>query len=717
MWQWGNELYTIHASASPAPPDQPAQEPCSFQWHIIPVSSAGAYVHIDVILHDATVSTQAEVRVSLNAPRFAWPWQQTRSTHQIGAIVQACTRTLREMLPATVSPDGTTVPLPPPNPGQAHALSPLPASADLPLEQLRARYPRTVAAFEEMDALDHLAHVWSLTQGWEHLMSEEYDPNVYETVPTTPPTSTPDYDLIYAGGGLALMHAAVMALRYGWRVLIFARHRVSHTHREWNIGHDELQALVDTGIVTWEELEPVIMRKYRTGLVSFYSSPYSSIPHSDINLPGVLDLAIDANGLLQLMRRKLETAGGTILDERTFRRVRVYQGGGSPHVEVELDVENGNTPDIETYSGRLLLDGMGVASPLMRFLHKGRPFDSVCPTVGTVVGGFQEGKGPREYDPTIGDILISVADNQADRQFIWEGFPGRGDETTVYVFYYLALAKEHARQTNNTQQQAGAPPSASSLPRWGRWDCYSLFELYEYYFTLLPDYKKQGPDFRHIKPVYGYIPGRHNVRSHTRPLPRGVLPVGDSAAYQSPLTFCGFGSHVRNLRRTTTLLDYALRHDILEPRHMKYVNAFQFNASLNWVFSYFMEAWGQPHSMNELQNVFLGSLGNIGIPAARRFFQDRTLLSDYTKIVLGVLSRYPVIMSKTFQVLGAGGFYRWERDYLLFWLASLYAFVGKKAGPRAEQTLHQFGDRLSPAAGLLVRARYEEWRAMGWIDF
>lgn len=652
-------------------------------------------------------------------------------------------------------------------PGSTHP--PDGVSGEMPslIDALRERYPNTIACFEEMGAYEHLENVCRLEQRWERIMRGDYDTSVYEQVPTLlsdeqrmndgngngrgrgskrdgdgegmgasdrsnggpplsdarhaqglhplPPNTSTDYDLIYAGSGLGLMHAAVMAYCYGWRVMVFDSGEVGWAHREWNISREELQALVNIGLVTWDELSPVIMREYRTGLVSFHRGTYSEQPYSELWMPDVLSLAIDASGLLRLMRRKLEAAGATILDRRMFRRVRVASGGAM-QVEVELvPAGTGNDPHthqtsdphphpppVETATARLLLDGMGSTSPLTLLRYHGHPFGGFCPTVGTVVGGFAEGSGPRESDPTIGDILISISDTQTDSQLIWEGFPGRDDEVTVYVFYYMA---NDSRLTN---------PDHPYAPTVGRRESYSLMELFEYYLKLLPDYKRPGPNFRHIKPVYGYIPGRHSLRPNEVPLLRGVLPIGDSAAQQSPLTYCGFGSHVRNLHRTTSLLNYALRHNLLEPSALNHINAFQTNVSLNWVFSRFMQPWGHPHDVNELQNVFLKALNELGLPMAQRFFQDRMRWNDYNKIVGIILLRYPMIMVKAWHVLQASGVTRWIRDYTRFTLEALSAAGARAAGPRGEQLARTLSDSLSPAAGLWVRARYAEWRAMQW---
>jgi len=650
---------------------------------------------------------------------------------------------------------------------------PAPMLADpyLLAEHLRPLYPRTVATFEAMGAQDHLQRIWRLEQGWERSMRGEYNPAMHEICalqrePATPQHSTfasnglatnqseqplnlvalmqdqeqtgyasnvghipGAYDLIYAGGGLGLLHATVMAKCYGKRVMLFDRGDVGCAHREWNISREELQALVGLGLATWEELETVIMRKYRTGLVQFYTGPHTPVPHSDLWMPNVLSLAINAQGLLQLMRRKFEEAGGVVLDRRSFHKVRVHDG--TP-VHVEVDVENLHAPPdsaarFETYRAQLLLDCMGSTSPLALLRHARMPFAGVCPTVGTTVHGFAQGNGPREYDPEVGDILISVADTQHDRQLIWEGFPGYGDEVAVYVFYYVALNDYRHRQKTSTaattpgtsSATAHSPHSSNNAQKTQsngqHQTTYSLLELFEHYFTLLPTYKKPGPDFRHVKPLYGYIPGRHSLRANEAPMLRGVLPIGDSAAQQSPLTYCGFGSHVRNLHRTTSLLNYAMEHTLLEPQHLQNVNAFQTNVSLNWVFSRFMQPWGQPDNVNELQNVFLGTLNELGIERAQRFFKDQTRWIDYNNILGTVLRRYPVIMLQAWKVLEKGGIIQWGKDYLRFTQETIVATAARKAGPKVEQALYRLADTVSPANSLRVRARYAEWRVMKWL--
>jgi lycopene cyclase CruA len=215
--------------------------------------------------------------------------------------------------------------------------------------------------------------------------------------------------------------------------------------------------------------------------------------------------------------------------------------------------------------------------------------------------------------------------------------------------------------------------------------------------------------------VYGYIPARHSLRRQEAPLLRGVLPIGDSAAQQSPLTFCGFGSHVRNLGRTTALLSAALERDLLAPEHLQPISAYQVNVSLNWVFSRFMQPWRAADDVNRLQNLFLSVLDDLDVDLARRFFRDRMRWGDYHRMILGMFRRYPPIVAVAWRVLGLAGVRRWIADYLVYSAAGLGAWAARLLGERGRAGLVVAIDRLDPARGLGLRARLAEWRAMGWI--
>ena len=560
------------------------------------------------------------------------------------------------------------------------------------MHTLATTYPATVAAFTAMGALDHLDRIAALDASWAQIRAGIAPAQECYASGSVGP---PEFDLIYAGGGLGLIHAAVMAARYGRRVLLFDRGEVGCAHREWNISRQELHALVATGVFGWDDMAEIVMREYADGVVRFHAADGAA---TELRMRHVLDVALDAGALLRLARERLEQAGGTVLDFRAFQQVTVSPDSASA-VAVTVARPDGGQ---ETYTGRLLLDGMGSASPLAMRRFGGSPFAGVCPTVGTVVSGLEPGDAPNQHQPHVGDILLTVADAQRGQQYMWEGFPGRGDELTVYLFYYDTLAP------------AGVAPAAGKQsPVAGRVSP-SLLALFEDYFRLLPSYKRPGPEFSHHKPVYGYIPARHSLRRQETPLLRGVLPIGDSAAQQSPLTFCGFGSHVRNLGRTTELLNLALDRALLQPADLAAVSPYQANVALNWVMSRFMQPWRTPQDVNALQNSFLGVLSALGEDTARRFFRDEMRWADYHPLILGMLRVRPAIVLDAWHVLGGPGCAQWAADYLRFSWEAIMARAGQALGPAGRNTLVRLVDVASPAAGLRVRARLAEWRAMRW---
>ncbi len=533
-----------------------------------------------------------------------------------------------------------------------------------PSDQLAQSHPRTWQAFQAMNALDQLQRIQALDQRWQQFEQGQL-PNLPYSLTEQLPTADTQVDLVYAGGGLGLIHATLMA-RKGLHVLVFDRHQVGCAHREWNISQAELERLVATGFISWETLErEIIMARYDDGIVRFHAAG-STVAPAELHLPKVLDIGLDAGALLNYARQQFLAAGGIIWDDTSFEHV-YYD---SQQQQTVVAVSKADQPHL--IAARLLIDAMGATSPLTLATQ---PFAGICPTVGTVLSGA-------EHDQSVGDILISIADTQADRQLIWEGFPGREQELTVYVFYY---------------DRVGAKAQYH----------HSLLDLFEDYFELLPSYKQLQPQAKHLRPVFGYIPSRHALSKPT-PL-AGVLALGDASAQQSPLTFCGFGSFVRNLSRTSDLLEQALEQALLTPNYLSAISAYQSNVSMNWVFSRFMTPWGRPQDVNELQNVFAHVLNRLGYELAQRFFQDQMTWNDYNRVVLGTLAYYPQIMQVAWRVLGWRDWLRWIGDWLRFSRSALISKLG-------QQLPAWMIARLPKPWLFQYNAAYAEWQAMGWLS-
>ena len=542
--------------------------------------------------------------------------------------------------------------------------------AETDLHTLQRRYPLTTAHFLPMpNGRDALAHVQSLDRRWASLIRGERPPaQVHHG--DLPPTDA-DFDVVVAGGSLGLLAALALARR-GWRVMVFDQRVAGSAHREWNISQEEAQALIPSGLFTEADLNEVAMRHYRTGLVRFAAG---QAPTHELWLDDVLDVAVDAGALLRLARARLAACGVTVLDHREFRGVWLAASGPARSV-VEVAMADGRC---ERYGASLLVNAMGATSPLSLALAA-TPFSGVCPTVGTVARGYAA-DGPRGVDLDLGEILVTTAhaDDQG-RQLMWEGFPGRHDELTVYLFYYDVV--DPARPQ-------------------------SLLDLFEVYFTRLAEYKAPGPDFAHLRPVYGFIPSRHGVCPSVNT--RGVLAVGDASAHQSPLTFCGFGSFVRNLDRVASLADYALRHERLEASDLAHISARQANVGLMWVFARFMSPWRGGSEVNDIMNRFLAVLATLGEDTVRRFFQDRTTWRDYTVMLLRFAVVFPTVLVWALDVLGWAGIGRWAGDYARFTGAAWRGWLLGRLGHQGRGALLAFASRVNSGWGLRLRAWMGEW--------
>lgn len=476
-----------------------------------------------------------------------------------------------------------------------------------------------------------LHHIEQLDQAWARLLRNERPPAPLSWVaPAALPAAAQTVDILYAGGGLTLLHAYAMQ-KQGWRTLVFDRRAIGTTHREWNISRAELQKLVDGELFTWEELNRVIARDYRRGFIRFHNPKGAPV---EFDLPGVLDVAIDATGLLTLARRKLEALGGLVWEGWSFDHAWLAQAGAVQGV-VQLRREEVS----HKIGTRLLVNGMGALSPLsLALAGEELPLDGVCPTVGTVAEGFADG----EIEPTAGEILVTLEGARGNHQYIWEGFPAQGGHFTTYLFYYDVTAK----RTHHP---------------------HSLKALFEDYFALLPTYKRLGADFRHLKPVYGFIPARHHMdgsAAEAARVARGLLSIGDAAARQNPLTFTGFGSFVRHLPTATRKLNELLRNGDLEAEPLAELSAGQANLNAMWVMARFLAPRGGTtgDEVNAIFRDFTRALQEVGATTASRFFLDQATWGEYVEIMLRTAKHRPQVVAEAFQVLGVRGVAQWLED-------------------------------------------------------
>ena len=505
-------------------------------------------------------------------------------------------------------------------------------------------YPKTVHFFQKMPKGEYdLQRVYWWEKRWRESVNQPKQPKqvIFQHNKSSSNQEKPTYDLIYIGGALGIIHAAVMAQR-GYRVLLVERLAFGRMNREWNISRSEFQGLINLGLFTETEFDQIIATEYKDGFNKFFDG--NNHPHLKakiLHTPTVLNVALDSEKFLSLCGEKLRQAGGEIWDETEFTRADI----DSQQVSVELvHLPSGETKQAK---GCLLIDAMGTASPIAWQLNGDRTFDSVCPTVGAVIdGGFE----PQVWDSDYGDVLNSHGDISRGRQLIWELFPGANNELTIYLFHYHQVHPQNPG---------------------------SLLEMYEDFFTILPEYRRC--DLEKLvwkKPTFGYIPGHFSVGSGDRQVAVDrLLAIGDAASLQSPLVFTGFGSLVRNLERLTDLLDIALQNNLLSAQHLNKIRAYQSNIAVTWLFSKgMMVPTGKtlpPQRINAMLNTFFGLLADEPPEIADTFIKDKTTWTMFSRLALKAARQNPALLWWIWEMAGSKDIFRWLGAYIIFTLDSL----------------------------------------------
>ena len=528
---------------------------------------------------------------------------------------------------------------------------PKPPSIDLSNQSiftaLESNYPLTVKYFQKMPQGEYdLKRLYWWEKRWREGVKNPQKPKqVVWKKDVGANHNSVEYDLIYVGGALGVIHAAVMA-KLGYKVLLLERLPFGKMNREWNISRSELQGLIDLGLFTNLEIEGLIAREYKDGFNKFFDSNNPDFAKAEIlHTPTVLNVALDSEKFLHLCGVKLQEAGGKILDETEFIKADV-----EPE-KVIVNVQHLPSQAEQTFCGRLLVDAMGSASPIAWQLNGGRAFDSVCPTVGAVIdGGFE----PGVWDSNYGDVLNSHGDISRGRQLIWELFPGAGNELTIYLFHYHQIHPENPG---------------------------SLLEMYEDFFSILPEYRRCDMDkLVWKKPTFGYIPGHFSIKGSDRQVAFDrLISIGDAASLQSPLVFTGFGSLVRNLPRLTELLDTALKYDLLSVNNLNKIRAYQSNVSITWLFSKgMMVPTGKillPQKINSILNTFFGLLAEEPLEVSDTFIKDRANWFTFTRLALKAARKNPYLLLWILDFINFQEILLWTTSYINFTLFTLVSWL------------------------------------------
>lgn len=507
------------------------------------------------------------------------------------------------------------------------------------LADFRRRYPLTVANFGALGNREAwLRSIWEMDARWRHQMTPWGGRSPVEEVLVhgAPPARLAveaEFEIIYAGGTLGLLHAAVMASRYGRRVMVFDAQAVGCASRDLNLSGEELQEFERAGLFTKEETDGTVVNRYRSSFVKFHDAA-SRVKTPPLWMNGVLDVALDADKLLKLAASKIESSetGSALFDGQ--RLVRVYV---EPH-RVTVETEDARTKRRRLFSARLFVDAIGAESMVARQLNSHQAITHVCPTVGTVARGFVRGEEPEKVDFRVGEILVSNEDASDHRQLIWEGFAGNPlrDEYTTCLFFFDAIDSPADK---------------------------SLLSLFERYFETISRYKSTGTQWSVRRPVYGFLPSsqQHGMSAQRIRAYERVMLLGDATRVEaSPLAF-GFGSFVRNLKRLTHLTDLALRADFLDAASLAEINAEESRVAQISNLAEFLRPTSRsaPSAVNETLNAVMAALHDLDERVRREMFQDRMTWATLKNLLSRTAKLYPRIFQRMREHLGARGTFWW----------------------------------------------------------
>lgn len=463
-----------------------------------------------------------------------------------------------------------------------------------------------MAGVEELQARVREAGGPELLERLEWLDAERSRPPVDAPFVRAPDRGTrADFDVVLAGGGLSLLFAPVLA-GLGLKVGVFERGRAAVVHREWNISRSELWPLTASGLFQPEEVEALIVARYEHGVCRWHGG-------GEYPVRGALDHALDAGRLLAEVRRKAEQRGVVFHEGHTLTGV----GEGPDAVRLQFERAGGGRAEV---TARLLLDARGVSSP-----HA--TADLLCPTVGGVLSGLREGTAPDELNPRVGDILVTTEGVEEGRQHIWEGFPGRPGEATVYLFYYTP-----AREVRGE---------------------HALLRLYGRFFERLGTYKRG--EARLLRPTFGFIPGWSRLVPPPRPPGPRVVLVGDAAARHSPLTYCGFGAMVRSFLPGARAIAAALQEGRVPEGPVVHDTALH---SVTGALALFMaippSGRERRGDVNALLDTAFAALHSMGNDAYAALIKDELKGTDFVRFLRLISLRRPRVYRDMLRLAGFG---------------------------------------------------------------
>jgi lycopene cyclase CruP len=437
-------------------------------------------------------------------------------------------------------------------------------------------------------------------------------------------TNNLDFDLIICGGTLGIFIGTTLQQK-GYQVAIIEKGILQGREQEWNISRHELNCLLELDLLSESELKEIIFTEYNPARISFYQG-------YELWVKDVLNVGVSPKLLIASLKEKFINLGGKILENTSFKSAKVLMNS----VVIKTDKYE--------LKSKLLIDAMGHFSPIVKQARQGEKPDGVCLVVGSCGEGFKQNE--------TGDLIVSFTPIINQCQYFWEAFPAK-DGRTTYLFTYLDAHPERISLTEFTQE----------------------------YLRLLPEY--QQIDLKEInfhRFLFGFFPA---YRQSPIKMPwQRILPVGDSSGSQSPVSFGGFGAMMRHLTRLTYAIDEALKSDNLSANDLAFIQPYQPNISVTWLFqktmSVAIDKQPQPNQINDLMSGVFQVMDKMGDDVLKPFLQDVVQFSGLSKTLPLV---NPKLVLPLIPQIGLPIFIDWFKHYLNLGIYSGLYPLGKSLKP------------------------------------
>ena len=526
----------------------------------------------------------------------------------------------------------------------------------------------------------------------------------------------PEFDVCICGGILGIM-LGLSLLNGATSVCIVEKRAVQGRKQEWNISRQDLDVLTRLSLLAPEEIESCIVTRWEQDRIAFKGEK------EDMWIQGALDLGVDPQRLIALLREKFLARGGTILEHHMFRRAHVYDDMARVELkpfDVSADSDDWNAADMNRGSSgsdddplvpsssasredteqnpsvsstheprssltcRLVVDCMGHYSPIVKQLRHGQSVEGMV----IVVGGCMEEddahktntRNPNDY----ADLLVTIDDSEHDMQYFWEAFPAEGGKSkTVYMFAYA-------------DADQGRP---------------SMTDIFDTYLTNLERY--QGVPLDKIlwkRVLMGGFPC-YSKNVPLKPAFDRVMQAGDASAVQSPLSFGGFASMCRHLPRLQRGIAHALETDRLKKNDLALIHPYLPNLAVAWLFQRAMslqigqssKPYISPDHINRLMMCNFRVMKFFGPSVTLPFVQDSFQAIPLGLVMFGMMFKDPITIIKVLFQVGLGMVMRWMAHYMCLVLYTVLHVLVSASGLDKVMTgyrAQRFFDALKWGSGL-----------------